>query len=63
MLLHYFGPFLNKILTNNIIMIDPVTIGLIVGIVMLVIERAFKWGMKIHKSKCCGNEVEFESEQ
>jgi hypothetical protein len=43
-------------------MIDPIQIGIIVTLVTLIIERGFKWGMKIHRSKCCGNEVEFEAE-
>lgn len=38
---------------------DPVTIALLIGLGTLIVERAFSWGQKIRKSKCCGNEIEF----
>jgi hypothetical protein len=40
---------------------DPISIGLIIGIVTLLIERTFYIIRKIKKSNCCGNEVEFKN--
>jgi hypothetical protein len=40
-------------------MIDLITISLIVGIVTFVVEQIFYIVCKVHKSKCCRNEVEF----
>ena len=39
---------------------DAVTVTLIVGITTLLIERLFKWSMKIKKSSCCNQLVNVE---
>ncbi len=45
---------------------DPLTIGMIVTLATLVIERGFTYLRRAHqtklKSKCCGVEVEYEGE-
>lgn len=41
-------------------MLDPVTITIIVGLVTLVVERIYKYMIKIERSKCCGNITEIE---
>lgn len=37
---------------------DPVTIGLLIGLATLVIERIYAWAKKIKKSECCGTKIE-----
>ena len=41
---------------------DPVTLSLIIGISTLLIERFFRLMYKIHKSKCCGMELDMEDD-
>lgn len=40
---------------------DPVTVGILITLGSLVIERIFKLAMHIKKSQCCGNTVEFDN--
>ena len=37
---------------------DPTTITLIIGVVILVIDKIYDWMNKIYKSKCCGCDVD-----
>ena len=39
-------------------MLDPIQLGLIIGIITLFVERLFKYLSKIKKSECCGNIIE-----
>ncbi len=40
---------------------DPISIGLIIGIFTLLIERTFYILRKIRKSNCLGGEIEFKN--
>lgn len=51
----YFNIFINNIMP------DPVTVGILITLGSLVIERIFKLAMHIKKSQCCGNTVEFDN--
>jgi hypothetical protein len=42
---------------------DPVTLTLIVGISTLLIERLFKWTMKIKSSSCCNHAINVEMKE
>lgn len=37
---------------------DPVTVGLLIGVITLLIERLFKWAGRIKESECCGVKIE-----
>jgi len=43
--------------------LEATSIALIVGVVGLISERAFRWAMRIRRSTCCGGccKVEMES--
>ena len=38
--------------------IETTNIVLIVGVALIILERIFKCGMRVKKSKCCGGEME-----
>jgi len=42
---------------------DPSSIVVIVGVVTLVIERFFAWGIRIKHSACCGCDLEMEKHE
>lgn len=44
-------------------MLDVTTITIIVTLATLVVERAFDWASRIKKSKCCGSEIDLNSQQ
>jgi hypothetical protein len=37
---------------------DASTIALLIGVATLLIERGFKWALRIKRSRCCGAEIE-----
>lgn len=43
-------------------MVEPTTIIIIIGLVTLLIERAFDWVRRIRYSECCGGKVEMKDD-
>jgi len=39
---------------------DPISIGLLIGVATLIIERVFTLLNRLTTSKCCGSEIDFK---
>jgi len=42
---------------------DPTTISLVIGIVVLIIDKIYTWCKDIYKSKCCCGEIDRNTDE
>jgi hypothetical protein len=39
-------------------MIDPVSLSLIIGVAVLIVDKVYNWASSIYTSKCCCGEID-----
>jgi len=44
-------------------MVEPTTISLIIGVIILVIDKVYTWAKDIYKSKCCCGEIDRNTDE
>lgn len=47
---------------SNLILMEPLTIFVLIGLITLIIERIYSWAIKVKKSKCFVGEIIMNSD-